>query len=418
WAWEDVKPLFIRAESWEAGGSDRGTEGPLSVSPSRVSRRVVDAWVEAAVAAGYPHNPDYNGPDQEGVGHFQLTMRDGKRCSSAVAYLKPARGRQNLEVLTGHQTEQVLIEEGRAVGIRARRGGDVVEIRARAEVILSAGAIGSPHILMHSGIGPGEMLQGQGLETRVEAPGVGRNLQDHLQARPVYKCKASTINTEIRSLWRKGLMALEYAARRTGPMTMAASLGTGFLKTRPELATPDIQFHIQPFSADNPADGPHPFDAFTASVLQLRPESAGHLALASPDPMTPPAIHMNYLATETDCQTLVAGIRIARRIAEFEPLKSLVTAEHAPGPGVDDSDGAILDWARNTAVTIYHPTGTCRMGADTASVVDPALKVRGVAGLRVADCAIMPQIVSGNTNAPAIMIGEKCADLVLRDAGQ
>ena len=420
WGWEDVLPLFKRSEDWELNGSDlRGAGGPLAVSPTRIARPEIDAWIEAAEAAGYRRNPDYNGANQEGVGLFQLTARRGRRCSSAVAYLHPVANRQNLTVLVNHQTRRVIVEGSRATGIETQGPNGLVQIRARCEVVLSAGAIGSPQILKHSGIGPGAELQEFGIETRIDLPGVGQNLQDHLQARPVYRCKVRTINTESRSLFRKALMALEFALWRTGPMTMAASLGTGFLKTRPDLSTPDIQFHVQPFSADNPADGPHPFDAFTASVLQLRPESAGHLALKSPDPMAPPAIHPNYLATQTDCDTLVEGIRIARRIANTVPLSNLVSAEHTPGPEIAEDDrDAILNWARDTSVTIYHPTGTCKMGpdGDASSVVDPRLRVRGIGSLRVADASIMPRIVSGNTNAPAIMIGEKASDLILEDA--
>ena len=418
WGWDDVQPVFKRAENWEGGGDEhRGSGGPLNVSPTRLSRPVVDAWVDAAENAGYKRNPDYNGADQEGVGYFQLTAKDGRRCSSAVAYLRPAKNRPNLKIITNTQTEKLDIVEGRCVGVKARTNGASVHYKARREVILSAGAIGSPHILMHSGIGDPAMLSEYGIETVVNLPAVGRNLQDHLQARPVFKCNSSTINTETGSLFRQAMIALQYAYNRTGPMTMAASLGTAFLKTRPELATPDIQFHIQPFSADKPADGPHKFDAFTASVLQMRPESAGHLALQSPDPLVAPAIHPNYLATKTDCDTIVEGIRIARRIAGVEPLKSMITGEHSPGPNVamDDYD-ATLNWARDTAVTIYHPTGTCKMGVDEAAVVDPRLCVKGVKGLRVADASIMPIITSGNTNAPCIMIGEKASDMIKEDA--
>ena len=423
WGWDDVLPLFMRAENYELADEAnqevglRGSKGPLAVSPTRLVRPEIDAWIDAAEAAGFKRNADYNGADQEGVGLFQLTARKGRRCSSAVAYLHPVKDRQNLTVLTKHQTRRVLLEEGRAIGIETSGPTGNTTIKARREVVLSAGAIGSPHILKHSGIGPGAELQEFGIDVKVDLSGVGQNLQDHLQARPVYKCNVRTINSESRSLVRKAMMAIEFALFRTGPMTMAASLGTGFLKTRPELETPDIQFHIQPFSADNPADGPHPFDAFTASVLQLRPESAGHLALKSADPMDAPAIHPNYLATKTDCDTLVEGIRIARRIARTAPLAHLITAEHTPGPDVPEDDyDAILKWARDTSVTIYHPTGTCKMGVDDRAVVDPRLKVRGVERLRVADCSIMPQIVSGNTNAPAIMIGEKCSDMILEDA--
>jgi choline dehydrogenase len=270
---------------------------------------------------------------------------------------------------------------------------------------------------MLSGIGAGDELSQHGINVVSDLQGVGKNLQDHLQARPVFKTTLSTINTETNNIFKQGLIAAQYALTQRGPMTMAASLGTGFLKTEDHLETPDIQFHIQPWSADKPADGPHKFSGFTASVLQLRPESAGHLSLRSANMDDHPKIHPNYLATDTDCRTIVKGIQIARRIAQAEPLKSYITEEHAPGAGVAmDDDVATLDWARRSSVTIYHPTGTCKMGIDPMAVVDPALRVKGLRGLRVADASIMPRIVSGNTNAPAIMIGEKASQLVLEDA--
>jgi len=382
-----------------------------------LKRKIVDKWLDAAVAAGYKRNPDYNGSDQEGVGYFQLTIDKGRRCSSAVAYLKPARNRKNLTIITHAQAEKLLIEEGAAKGVIANIKGQSQIVRARREVILSAGAIGSPQILMLSGIGAAHELKAKGIEPICDLPGVGKNLQDHLQARPVFKTTLSTINIETNNIFKQGMIALQYAISQTGPMTMAASLGTGFLKTDPMLATPDIQFHIQPFSASAPADGPHKFSAFTASVLQMRPESTGHLELKSADWRDHPAIHPNYLATKLDQDTIVKGIQIARRIAQFEPLKSHITEEFTPGAGIgmDDYD-ATLNWARDNSVTIYHPTGTCKMGQDEMAVVDADLKVRGIKGLRVADCSIMPTITSGNTNAPAIMIGEKLSDMILEDA--
>ena len=420
WAWEDVLPYFKRAETWKGDGTEnpeRGKDGPLSVSPTRLKREIVDKWLDAAVAAGYKRNPDYNSSDQEGVGYFQLTLDKGRRCSSAVAYLKPARNRKNLTIITHAQAEKLLVEQGEATGVVANITGQSHSIRARREVILSAGAIGSPQILMLSGVGDAQELKAKGIEPICDLPGVGKNLQDHLQARPVFKTNLSTINIETNNIFKQGMIALQYAISQTGPMTMAASLGTGFLKTDPMLATPDIQFHIQPFSASAPAVGPHKFSAFTASVLQLRPESTGHLELKSADWRDYPAILPNYLATKLDQDTIVKGIQIARRIAQFEPLKSHIIEEFTPGPtvGSDDYD-ATLNWARDNSVTIYHPTGTCKMGQDEMAVVDAHLKVRGIKGLRVADCSIMPTITSGNTNAPAIMIGEKVSDLILEDA--
>ena len=418
WGWDDVLKCFKRAENWEGGETDlRGGNGPLSVSKTRLSRHSVDTYVQAALAAGYPSNDDYNGESQEGMGYFQLTAHKGQRCSAAKAYLTPYRNRQNLSVLTNMLTKKVVVEDGRAVGIEVRHGDVDKIVRARREVILSAGAIGSPQILMLSGYGPGQNLTENGIEVRHELPGVGQNLQDHLQARPIFKCRSSTINTETNSLWKQAKIAIEYALKRTGPMTMAASLGTGYLKSREELATPDIQFHLQPFSTDKVGTGTHAFDAFTASVLQMRPESAGHLELSSANIEDHPIIHPNYLSTPLDQQTIVDGIKIARRIAGFEPAKSEIIEEYAPGKSIGENDDeAILDWARNTATTIYHPTGTCKMGNDPMAVVNSRLKVQGVEGLRVADASIMPIIVSGNTNAPCIMIGERVSDFILEDA--
>ncbi len=419
WSWEDVKPLFKRSETFENGSRAdeyRGGEGPLSVSDTTVTRQCVDDWITSAVNAGYKRAEDYNGADQEGVALFQLTTRKGRRCSSAVAYLNPAKSRPNLTVLTHCAVEKLTFEGKRCTGLIANHNGQPVTMTARREVILSAGALASPQIMMVSGLGAADELKEHGIEVVHEIKGVGKNLQDHLQARPVYKTSLPTINTEVSNLFKQALIGMEYAFTRGGPMAMAASLGTGFLKTREDLSVPDIQFHIQPWSADRVDAGPHKFSAFTASVLQLRPESAGHLELASANMRDYPKIHPNYLATKTDCDTIVEGIRITRKICGHDPIKSHITEEHAPGPAVSDDYDALLDWARNTSTTIYHPTGTCKMGVDAMSVVDPRLKVNGIEGLRVADASIMPIIVSGNTNAPCMMIGEKASDLILEDA--
>ncbi|MFT4715035.1 MAG: choline dehydrogenase [Paracoccaceae bacterium] len=423
WSWNDVVPYFTRSETWhgETGAKDssRGTSGPLSVSPTALKRTVVDHWIDAAVAAGYKKNPDYNHGEQEGVGYFQLTLKNGQRCSAATAYLKPARKRKNLSIITDTQVERLIVIDGRVARIVAQSNGQRVEFEVGCETILSAGAIGSPQILMVSGIGAGKDLSPLGIKVSKELPGVGKNLQDHLQARPIFKTDLSTINTEANSLFKQAMIAMQYAVTRTGPMTMAASLGTGFLKTNPDLETPDIQFHIQPFSANNAIEGTHAFSAFTASVLQLRPESTGHLELKSSDINVHPSIHPNYLATKNDQETIVKGIQIARKISTFNPLKAHITEEFAPGRKIAlDDEAGILEWARNTAVTIYHPTGTCKMGSDDMSVVNERLKVHGIKGLRVADASIMPTITSGNTNAPSIMIGEKAADMILEDAAQ
>ena len=412
WGWGDIEPIFKRMENWQGLRSNyRGDHGPITVSPTKVSRPIVDNWIRAAKNAGYPSNSDYNGPQQEGVGLFQLTLANGRRCSSAVAYLNPAKQRSNLTIMTKTQAQRIIFAGKRAVGLITDKG----KIKVKREIILCAGALASPQLLMVSGIGNPDKLNPHKINMVHELNGVGQNLQDHLQARPIFKVKARTINTEINSWLKQGLIGIEYMIKRTGPMTMAASLGAGFLKTKLSPERPDIQFHIQPFSADRPADGPHKFDAFTTSVLQMRPESRGHLDINSDSMVSPPLIYPNYLATEKDQKTLIEGIKIARKIALLEPLKSLIIEEHAPGKDISlDDDVAILQWARNNAVTIYHPTGTCKMGLDDMSVVNCELKVYGIEGLRVADASIMPSIVSGNTNAPAIMIGEKAADLILK----
>ena len=267
---------------------------------------------------------------------------------------------------------------------------------------------------MLSGIGEAEQLAGHGIEVKKALPGVGKNMQDHLQARLVYKCNEPTLNDEVSSLYGQAKIGQKYLMFRAGPMTMAASLATGFLKTRDDLETPDIQFHVQPLSAENPGKGADKFSAFTMSVCQLRPESKGEIRLKSARPRDYPKIIPNYLSTETDCQTVVSGVNIARSIARHAPLKSKISEEYRPNANLDMEDyDATLDWARNNTASIYHPTGTCKMGSGADAVVDEKLRVHGIAGLRVADCSIMPEIVSGNTNAPAIMIGEKASDLVL-----
>ncbi len=416
WSAEDVLPFFKRAEDQERGADDyHGTGGPLHVSNMRLQRPICDAWVASAQAAGYPFNPDYNGASQEGVGYFQLTAKKGRRCSAAVAYLHPVRKRPNLTVVTNAQVLRLDFEGLRATGVVYRdRVGREQRVQALGEIVLSSGAIGSPQILMLSGVGEGDAIASHGIAPRLDLPGVGKNLQDHLQARLVYKCNEPTLNDEVRSLFNQARIALKYLAFRAGPMTMAASLATAFLKTRPEVATPDIQFHIQPWSADSPGEGVHPFSAFTASVCQLRPESRGEIRLKSAKATDHPAIHPNYLSTQLDCDTIVKGVRIAREIAGCAPLTSKISEEFRPGAGAV-SDDELLDWVRGTATTIYHPTGTCKMGSDASAVVDARLRVRGIEGLRVADCSIMPEIVSGNTNAPAIMIGEKASAMMRED---
>jgi len=416
WGWDDVLPLFKRAEKNERGADEfHGDQGPLSVSNMRIQRPITDAWVAAAQAAGYKFNPDYNGADQEGVGFFQLTARNGRRCSAAVAYLNPVKSRENLEIITHAQVEKVEIEGKRATGVTyTDRSGKKQTVHAAKEVILSGGAINSPQLLMLSGIGDATELAEHGIEVKADLPAVGKNMQDHLQARLVYKCNEPTLNDEVGSMLGQAKIGLKYLMFRAGPMTMAASLATGFLKTNETVETPDIQFHVQPLSAENPGKGADKFSAFTMSVCQLRPESRGEIKLQSADPLQYPKIIPNYLSTKTDCDTVVAGVNIARTIAKHAPLTSKISEEFRPHPTLDINNyDETLDWARNNTASIYHPTGTCKMGSGPGTVVDEKLKVHGIEGLRVADCSIMPEIVSGNTNAPAIMIGEKASDLLM-----
>ncbi len=416
WSYDDVLPLFRASEDQERGADAfHGVGGPLAVSDMRIRRDLCDAYIMAAEELRIPRNIDFNGSVQEGAGYFQLTARDGRRCSAATAYLRPVRARTNLTVVTGALVHRVLLEGRRAVGVAFSIGGETRTARAQGEVVLAAGAIFSPHLLEISGIGRGEILQALGIPVHQELAGVGENLQDHLQARAVYRSTRPTLNDEVNNPLRKLLIGIEYALFRRGPMSMGASQVAIFARTHPSLALPDVQFHIQPLSSDTPGEGLHHYSAFTASVCQLRPESRGRIVPRSPDPREPPAIHPNYLATRADQDTIVAGMKLSRRLAATSALRPFIVEELDPGPEVR-TDEALLEHARNTATTIYHPVGTCRMGIDARAVVDPRLRVRGIAGLRVADASIMPTLISGNTNAPAIMIGEKAAAMMIEDA--
>jgi choline dehydrogenase len=416
WSYQDVLPLFKSAEDQERGADNyHGTGGPLAVSDLRARRDICDAYIEAATNLGIPRNRDFNGATQEGAGYFQLTARNGRRCSAAVAYLRPAQRRPNLSIVTGALVHRVIIEDQAAAGILYETDGIREIAGARGEVILSAGAIHSPHILALSGIGPAGQLAALGIDVIHDSPGVGENLQDHLQARAVYASTQPTLNNEVNNPLLKTRIGLEYMVRRSGPMAMGASQVAIFARTDDLLETPDIQFHIQPLSSDEPGKGLHRYAAFTASVCQLRPESRGRVAVTSPDPRTAPVIHPNYLAAAKDQQVIIAGMKLSRRLAETAPLARFVKAELDPGPDVR-TDAQFLDHARDTATTIYHPVGTCKMGVDPMAVVDARLRVIGIGRLRVADASIMPTIPSGNTNAPAIMVGEKAAAMLLEDA--
>jgi choline dehydrogenase len=417
WGFDDVLPYFRRSEHQARGESTlHGVGGPLCVSDATEPHELCDAFIAAAGQAGIPGNDDFNGPVQEGAGYFQTTSRRGIRWSTARGYLRPALRRANLKIITEALATRVLFEERNAVGVEFRRAGETCTVRARREVVLSGGAINSPQLLQLSGVGPGALLSKHGIPLIAERAGVGEDLQDHLQVRTILKCtKPITINDEIGTLMRRLGVGMRYALWRKGPLTVSAGYAGAFFRTNDRVATPDVQIHFITFSTDRMGERLHPFPGFTASVCQLRPESRGFVRIKSRDPAAAPAIQPRYLSTEADRRTNVEGMKRLRAIMTMPAMRPYVLAEHWPGPGVQ-SDAEILQYCREVGSTIYHPSSSCRMGIDDRAVVDPRLKVYGVDGLRVVDGAIMPNVVSGNTNAAIVMIGEKGADMILEDA--
>lgn len=415
WDYDSVLPYFKKSECQERGADEyHGADGPLHVSDLRLRREIAERFIEAAKAAGIPENPDVNGANQEGVGYFQQTSYKGFRCSTAKAFLRPALKRSNLTLIKHAHCQRLLLEGKRVTGVEYRQGGQANRVNANHEVLLSSGAIGSPQILQCSGIGEPGHLKEVGVECLHELAGVGENLQDHLQIRLVFKTRCRTLNDEVRHPLKRLAVGTQYVLTRTGPLTLAASQVCVFTQSREGLERPDIQFHMQPLSADKPAEGVHPFSAFTASVCQLRPTSRGSIRITSPNAGVYPSIRPNYLSTEEDCRVAVDAIKVARSIATQAPLAEVITCEYVPGPGYQ-SDEQLLDAARQFSQSIYHPAGTCKMGHDPLAVVDERLRVHGLEGLRVVDASIMPIIVSGNTNAPTIMIAEKAADMIKED---
>ena len=424
WGYDDVLPYFIRSEGNQRGGDAfHGGDGPLRVSDIAAKHELIEAFIDGAAQTGVPRTNDFNGAAQEGAGYYQLTTHKGWRCSTAKAYLTPAvKRRLNLRIETEAMAGRLLFDGRRAAGIRYRQGGELKTARCRGEVLLSAGSLQSPQLLQLSGIGPRALLDRFGIPVVHELPGVGENLQDHLQIRLGYECtKPITTNDQLNSWFGQMGMGLEWLLHRTGPLAVGINQGGCFMRAlkdadgQPVAATPDIQFHVATLSADMAGGKVHPYSGFTMSVCQLRPESRGHVRIRSLDAAEPPEMQPNYLSTELDRATTVAGVKAARAIADSPAMRPYVKREVKPGPGAA-SDADLLEFCRNNGATIFHPTGTCRMGADALAVVDARLRVHGVAGLRVIDCSAMPTLVSGNTNAPAVMMAEKAVDLIREDA--
>ncbi len=415
WGWDDVLPLFRRSEDhWEGSNEFHGAGGEWRIEAPRVSWEILDAFRDAAEQCGIPKTDDFNRGDNEGCGYFQVTQRRGVRWTTAKAFLRPARSRPNLAILTGAEARRLILEGGRCTGMAFRRGGREQTATVRGELVLAAGAIGTPLLLQLSGIGPGEVLQRLDVEVRQELPGVGGNLQDHLQLRLVFKVSGTTtLNQRASTLLGKAAMAAEYALFRTGPLTMAPSQLGAFTRSDPSFATPNLEYHVQPLSLDKFNEPLHPFPAFTASVCNLRPTSRGEVRPTSPEPGAVPSIRPNYLLTDEDRRVAADSIRLTRRIAAAPALVRFSPTEYRPGPGLIE-EHELVRAAGDIGTTIFHPVGTCRMGpvGDRAAVVDDRLRLRGVAGVRIADASIMPTITSGNTNAPVIMIAEKAAELI------
>ena len=415
WGWSDVLPCFRRHEDHFAGQTEfHGAGGEWHVDRPRIRWELLDAFGQAAHEAGIPPTDDFNRGDNEGCGYFHVNQTHGRRLSAAKAFLKPALTRQNLSVIAGALVERIAFEGRRATGVRIRRGGAQTLIAARREVILSAGTVGTPLILERSGIGDGARVRALGVPLIHHLPGVGENLQDHLQLRLIFKVAgARTMNTEYRSLFKRAGMALQYALWRTGPLTMAPSQLGAFTRSSPDYETPNLQFHIQPLSLDKFGDPLHGFPAFTASVCNLRPTSRGSVHARSREPDDPPLIVTNYLSTPEDRRVAIDAIRLTRRIAAAPALGRFSPAEHRPGAHLN-SDAELVQAAGEIGTTIFHPVGTARMGMETdpMAVTDARLQVRGIAGLRIVDASVMPAIVSGNTAAPTMMIAEKAAEMI------
>jgi choline dehydrogenase len=417
WSFEDVLPYFRRAEDQERGEDTlHGVGGPLAVSDVCEPHPLCEAFIAAAQQAGFPRNDDFNGKSQEGAGYFQYTARKGLRRSTARGYLRQARGRANLEVVTRALATRILMEGRRATGIEYRRGGETHVATASREVILAGGAFNSPQLMQLSGLGPADLLRQHGIAVIADLPGVGADLQDHMQVRFQYRCTEPITMNDVVHNWRhRTLAGLRYFMTRKGMLAIGAGYAGAFLRTSPHLATPDVQFHFLIFSTDTAGAALHTFPGFIVSVCQLRPESRGFVRIKSADPAAPPAIQPRYLTTQFDRDTLLAGMRTLQRVMRQPAMTRYVAEEYRPAASVT-SDEDLMAYARATSTTVFHPTSTCRMGSDPTAVVDERLRVRGIGNLRVVDASIMPALVSGNTNAATVMIAEKGSDMILQDA--
>ena len=414
WAWDDVLPLFKQSENHFAGASPlHGDSGEWRVEQQRLHWPILDAFREAAKQSGIASIDDFNQGDNEGCGYFQVNQKGGVRWNAAKAFLKPIRQRANLTVLTGVEVDRVLLENGRASAVVGRQLGQAVTWKAHKEIILCAGAVGSPGILQRSGIGPSSVLGPLGIEVLHELPGVGGNLQDHLQLRLIYKLEnARTLNQIAGSVWGKMGMGLQYLYDRSGPLSMAPSQLGAFARSGPEQTSANLEYHVQPLSLERFGEPLHAFPAFTASVCDLRPQSRGRIDIRSADPSAPPLIQPNYLSHPEDLRVAADAIRLTRQIVGAQALRPFNPVEYLPGEALQ-SDEQLQEAAARIGTTIFHPVGTCRMGQDKDAVVDAQLRVHGVAGLRIADASIMPRITSGNTCSPTLMIAEKAAQLIL-----
>ena len=426
WDWDSVLPFFKKAQNQQRGAAElpdpelHGIGGPLTVSDNIANGELPDAMIRAAEALGIPRNSDFNGPTQEGAGYYQTTTANRRRWSTAKAYLEPAKNRANLEIRTNCQATRVIVENNRAVGVEYRSSRGLETARAHREIIVCGGAYGSPQLLQLSGIGPAEHLRDMGIDVIHDLPAVGSNLHDHFGIYLMWRCaKAITMNDLENSWPRKIAAGIRYGLFRDGPMALSGIRAGVFTRSDPRLERPDIQINLLEWSTRERSRDrviPHDFPGFTLGPVHLNPDGRGTVRLASPDPLAEPKITFGFLSSEYDMRALVAGVKLARQIAAQPAMAAYNAGEIVPG-GDKISDAELEQFVRDTGVTNHHPTSSCAMGTGTNSVVDARLRVHGITGLRVADASIMPSVVAGNTNAPSIMIGEKCAAMVLEDAG-